>query len=269
MSEVMSSEEVRAVDFDPFACEDRFEDDGGDQVPRRYDYNPNPISVPRDDNRPAIVRIGELLDRLGSQRKTCLGIIALCGEPRTFDEVRAEVERLQAGNASVFDAGRLCSLLERAGALERVTQDGTPREADAPAQIVEDGEGAAHYRAADEEPLYWLATQDGRMSVPAVDPEDEVAILIQEAADYLPIYQGILHQASAEGGVKAKTLIKAFDEEPIMQNPRRSCTIFVDHLREVDALEWRGAWFTTEFGVQALQQIDAVLDNSKQPIGGR
>lgn len=267
-----STEAYRSFEggFDPFAAEaDRFEDDGGDQVPRRYDYNPNPISVPRDDDRPAPVRIAELLDRLCAQRKTCEGILAACVEPRSYDEVCDVVARLQEGNASVFDAGRLCSLLERAGALERVDAQGAPFGSEAPVERVEGESGEAYLQPSGSRAVYWLATEAGLAAVPEDDSTAQLSALLEADEVYLPIYRGVLEMASAQGGVKAPKLMAAFDDDPLLQHPRRSCTLFVERLHDVDALEWRGAWFTTDLGAKALQDIDAVLGNPSQTDEGR
>lgn len=269
MSDMTVSEQSLAAGFDPFACEASvFEDDGGDQVPQRQDYNPNPISVPRDDTRPASVRIAELLDRLGSQRVTCLGILGACAEPASYERVREVVEEAQRGNASVFDAGRLCSLLQRAGALERVDEQGLPYDPDEMLEEVSDGD-ARYLRASAEQDAYWLATPEGLAAIPSVNHSTELASLLEADALYLPIYRGILDMASREEGVKAPALMATLDRDPLLQRPKRSCTLFVQRLHDVSALEWRGAWFATELGAQALRKIEASCEAERIAEGAR
>ncbi|MCR5582879.1 MAG: hypothetical protein K6F70_04640 [Eggerthellaceae bacterium] len=269
MSDMAVSKQSLETGFDPFACEaDVFEDDGGDQVPQRHDYNPNPISVPRDDTRPASVRIAELLDRLGSQRATCLGILGACAEPAPYERVREVVEEAQRGNASVFDAGRLCSLLQRAGALERVDERGFPYDPDETLEEVSDGD-ARYLRASAEQDAYWLATPDGLAAIPSENYSAELEKLLEADAVYLPIYRSVLRMASREEGVKAPTLMAALDRDPLLQRPKRSCTLFVQRLHDVNALEWRGAWFATELGAKALRDIDDACQAEPMTEGAR
>lgn len=270
MSDSTVSQRSMMGGFDPFAREDDiFEDDGGDQVPRRHDYNPNPISVPRDDDRPASVRIDELLERLGSQRRTCIGMLAACAVPQSFDALSAEVARLQEGNASVFDAARLCSLLERAGALLRVDALGNAYAPEKPLELVDGVEGERYLQPSGEGHAYWLATEAGRAAIPEDDPDSALFFLLDKDETYLPIYRGVLEMASGEGGVKAPELMAAFDSDPLLQRPKRSCTLFVERLREANALEWRGAWFTTALGAKALSAMGEASEPMDQMIGVR
>ena len=57
-----------------------------------------------------------------------LGILAACAEPQPASAVSARVDELQENNFSVYSAANLCSLLEKAGAIERVTAEGEPAE---------------------------------------------------------------------------------------------------------------------------------------------
>ena len=103
------------------------------------DATPSGASVACE--RPAEERIDDLLKAMAPRRTVLLGILAACAQPQPASAVKAQVDELQANNFSVYSAANLCSLLEKAGALERVTADGDPAD-DAeiePETVVVDG----------------------------------------------------------------------------------------------------------------------------------
>ena len=53
---------------------------------------------------------------------------------------------------------------------------------------------------------------------------------------------------SAEGGVQVKAIGDMVDDDPAVQKPRRYAMYFIDKLERAGALDWQGAWVTTDAG---------------------
>ena len=116
-------------EFDPLedTGADDDENDGGD-----YTAISSATDVPaqqleaESDNRTPAERIDDLFKSMAPRRKVLLGILSFVQEPQTAEAVNAHVDELQQDNFSVYTAANLCNLLERAGAIERITADGQP-----------------------------------------------------------------------------------------------------------------------------------------------
>lgn len=165
------------------------------------DATPSGASVACE--RPAEERIDDLLKAMAPRRTVLLGILAACAQPQPASAVKAQVDELQANNFSVYSAANLCSLLEKAGALERVTADGDPAD-DAetePETVVVDG--VEYLEACEPVETYWLATAPGIAALEADKPLDRLRALLEEDAAYAPIYQRILNLCAADGDRKS------------------------------------------------------------------
>lgn len=113
-------------------------------------------------------------------------------------------------------------------------------------------------QAAEQQPSFWLATEDGLAAVEANQPAGRLQELLAESGAYLPIYQRALQLCVAsEDGASLASLSAAIDHDPLVQNPRRAVTFFIDKLKECEALAWNGAWVTTEVGRAALFSLGA------------
>ena len=77
---------------------------------------------------PAAKRIQNLFKSMAPRRKTLLGILAFVETPQSTTALEAKVDELQAHNFSVYSSGNLSALLEQAGAITRVTEEGEPYE---------------------------------------------------------------------------------------------------------------------------------------------
>lgn len=216
------------------------------------------------DERPAAERISDLFASMAPRRKVLLGILAFCQQPQPIASVNAEVDRLQADNFSVYTAANLCALLERAGAIERVDETGSPAEETAgePEVVVENG--VEYLQPAKPVALFWAITDAGRDALAADQPLERLHTLLDEDAHYAPIYERILHACSAEGGASMPAINSQVDNDPLVQKPRLYAPHFVDKLEKCDALEWRKAWFTTSVGAAGL---DLLAARSKEAAG--
>lgn len=214
------------------------------------------------DERPAEERTADLLASMAPRRKVLLSILAHCSEPRPVAQVNALVDELQQNNFSVYSAANLCALLEKAGALERVTADGQPADnvESEPRVVVVDG--VEYLEAGDPVEVCWLATDAGRAAVEADKPLERLRDLLDHDAAYLPIYKRILALCAAEGGAKTPDINAAVDNDPLVQKPRFYAPHFVDKLEKCDALAWQKAWVVTEVGRAGLEMLADVVDES-------
>ncbi|WP_304426177.1 hypothetical protein [uncultured Adlercreutzia sp.] len=232
-------------------------DPKGGSHPRIAD-NDDPVVVlaPAEeapDKRPASERIASAVQNLPGQRAVVLAVLNACREQCEDDAVAAVVAEAQRNSRSVYGPQALCSILERAGALSHVDGDGNPyrNEEVEPVRVVEDG---VEYLQAAEPPVsYWVATEEGLAFADADDPLARTLALLDEQARYAPIYQYLL--GACAGGAATKALSAWVDSHELTQEPRLYVAHFLHELEESGALEWRGAWTTTDTGEEVLARL--------------
>ncbi len=238
----------------------------------------------------AAERLAKLVDTMPGQTKMLVRILDFCRERRATDEVLNAVAAWQKLNFSVYEPAVLCSLLEKAGGLEHVNEDGTPyvQQADADtlqavsdaAQDEADGKkgdqaGAAPAGEAGlvgepeggevpeedfddscaepepQRPSFWVATQAGLDLVAEHDPRAHVAQMLEDEACYMPVYRELLEKL-ADGPMTKKEIDVIVRANPASESPRRLGGYFVDRLERIEAIEWTGAWSITEIGRELL-----------------
>ena len=244
-------------EFDPLedTGEDENDDEGGDYtaISSATDAPAQQSEAKTDDRTPA-ERIDDLFKSMAPRRKVLLGILSFVQEPRTAEAVNAHVDELQQDN--------LCNLLERAGAIERITADGQPADdaENEPRTVVVDG--VEYLEAAEPVEVFWRITEPGQAKLDSDKPTERLRSLLEEDAAYAVIYKRILTLCAAENGAATPTINGKVDNDPLVQKPRLYAPHFVDKLEQCDALEWRKAWFTTETGKQGLEMLADVVDES-------
>ena len=250
-------------EFDPLedTGADDDENEGGDYtaISSATDAPAQQLEAESDNRTPA-ERIDDLFKSMAPRRKVLLGILAFVEEPQTVTDVNAHVDKLQEDNFSVYTAANLCSLLERAGAIERVTADGTPADEveTEPKTVVVDG--VEYLEAAEPVEVFWRITEAGQAKLDSDKPIDRLRTLLEEDAKYATIYKRILMLCNDASGATTPTINGVVDNDPLVQKPRLYAPHFVDKLEKCDALEWRKAWFTTEIGKQGLEMLADVVD---------
>lgn len=243
--------------FDPL--EDREPEDDGQDGSEFSGYVGSPDNQPEvnkpADDRPAQERIADLFAAMAPRRRTLLGILSFCAEPRPVSRVNELVDQMQENNFSVYTAANLCALLEKAGALVRVDASGESMEdlQAKPQIIVIDG---IEYLEAQEAPeIHWLSTEEGNTVVAEDRPLDRLKALFEEDNLYQPIYQQILALCAAEGGTTMPDIGAAVDSDPLLQKPRFYASHFIDKLEKCDAVVWRKTWGITEIGQAGLETL--------------
>lgn len=248
-----------SVGFDPLGAFDDAED-AAEETPEVYVGTPHPAEEAPVDDRPAAERIAELFASMAPRRKTLLGMIAFCATPQPTDALDAEVNRLQAENFSVYSPASLANLLERAGAIARVTADGAPYPEEDPEPTLVEVDGTAYYEAAEPPAVCWLATEDGTAYVEADAPLARLTDLLHEDARYASIYDRLLALCAREEGAAVAEMNSAVDDDELLQNPRLYAPHFIDKLERCDALEWRGkAWRITAVGQDGRRLVADLL----------
>lgn len=249
-------------DFDPL------EDLGPDEDCEVSEYNQDNIDTANSasdsaeiiDDRPAKERIDALLTQMAPRRKVLLGIMDFCRDPKPVSKVNEFVDSLQEHNFSVYSAANLCALLEKAGALIRLTQDGeTADGASAEPQVIE-VDGVEYLEANTQAETNWASTPEALALVDADSPLDRFMTLLEEDARYASIYKRLLEMTAAEGGAATPHLGSAVDKLELMQSPRLYAPHFVDKLEKCDAIEWTKTWTITEIGRAGLATLVDVED---------
>jgi hypothetical protein len=257
-------------EFDPL--EDTDPDPEDEDYEESIDYigvpeltQQRPLPVETADTRSAAERIADLFKSMAPRRKVLLGILVFCQTPQLVSAVAAEVDRLQENNFSVYTAANLCALLEKAGAIRRVTQDGEDFSQTKVEPRVVEVDGVEYLEPGTPPEAYWVNTTEGREALEADKPLERLAELFATDAQYLSIYKRILTLCSQEGGQSAKSLGVAVDDDPLVQKPRLYAPRFVDRLEKCDALTWVKTWVTTDVGKEGLAMLDTVTDDYVPP----
>ncbi len=152
-----------SMGFDPLGAFDDDVEEDAEEVTGGYLGTPHTdVPAPVVDTRPAPERIADLFSAMAPRRRTLLGMITFCAAPQTTDALDAEVDRLQTDNFSVYSPASLANLLERAGALARVTADGEPYPEGDPEPVLVEVDGVSYYEAGEAPEVCWLARGRGQ-----------------------------------------------------------------------------------------------------------
>lgn len=209
------------------------------------------LPVVEEDTRTPRERIDDLLHRMNPQKRTIIGAISFCSEPRAIASVNERVAAMQENNYSVFDGPTLCMLLQQAGALQTVTQDGEPFDEDSWEPPIIEVDGVECYDTDAKPELYLLATEDGLSAAGEHDPAGNLKAFIEKNEHYREIYLGLLEECS--GGARSiKELSDIYDGHELLKDPHYYTSFFIDQLEENDGLVWEGAWKTTAAGLELL-----------------
>lgn len=249
-------------EFDPLQdneVEEEFEE-AEDYVTAQLGQEPEEDIAPAKPLKPAAERIADLFTAMAPRRKTLLGILAFCEEPMAVEEVNAHIDQLQLHNASVYSPAALCDLLKEAGALELVDAENEITNSLEAEPVVVEVDGVEYLEPGEPLELFWHTTPEGMDAVNQDNPLERTRALLDEDVKYATIYKRILELADTEDGVTIKAINNVVDNDPLVKKPRLYAPHFVDKLEKSDAIEWNGAWQTTETGREALQLLSDVID---------
>ena len=275
--------------FDEEACEEQA---SAGRHPAGPSSNPAEYFAKEHEEMPAsdAERLAKLVDTMPGQTKMLVRILGFCRERRSAEEVLAAVAGWQKLNFSVYEPAVLCGLLEKAGGLDHVNEDGTPYvqpdEGSISSTTSEDAQDATDEKSADqagaapageselvegpegEEPSdedfddscaepepqrssFWVTTQAGLDLVAEHNPRAHVAQMLEDEAYYMPVYRELLEKL-VDGPMTKKEIDVIVRANPASESPRRLGGYFVDRLERIEAIEWTGAWSITEIGREML-----------------
>ena len=219
------------------------------------------------DERPAEERIAELFSRMERRRRTLLGILDYCADAKPVNDVLAHIEELKLHDRSVYSPNDLCGLLQQAGAIERVGQDGEPYVEGGlePRRVTVDG--ATYLEPQTPPPAFWRTTDAGMAALREDDPLGRTRAVLEQEAEYLPIYRRVLTLCAREGGASAREISRHVDGDPLLKSPRLYSSHFVERLNEGEALSWGDkVWLVTDAGREALDELADVDDEASDRI---
>ncbi len=226
-------------------------------------------NTPEYASRPAIERTKELFGYMYPHRMSLYAILEAAQQPISNDAMEEVIKEIQQRKFSVYAPTNLCTMLETAGALQSVTEEGEPyeRTAGVPDIVVEDGE--EYYVPTSPAPIYWLATEAGTQMLNERDPEAKLKRQLEGDKKYWSIYKRVMRMASADDGVSMPELSVAVDKDPLISKPQRIYFVqhFVELLERCEAIAWNGKkWKLTELGMKAYQEDFAdVAETEFQP----
>lgn len=209
-----------------------------------------------DADLPAEQRIEKLFERFATRRRVLLGILNFVAEPQRADALKAEVERLQEFDRSVYQGYDFSLLLEEAGAIAKVDEAGEPwvEGEEVQPEIVEIDD-VRFYKPAPYREVYWVITPEGAAYVAADDPWGRLQELFASEEKYLPVYKSVLAFCGVEGGRSVGEVDVLVNKSPLSRNPMRHCTSFLKKLEDCSATVWAGNWSTTAIGQRALEEL--------------
>ena len=230
-------------------------------------------ATPEYAARPAEERIRELFNNMNPHRRVLYGVLRALREPVRNDQVGSVIDALRAHKFSVYSTSNICTMLETAGAVRRVLEDGTPYEDFKPEPKIVVEDGVEYWQAVPAPMPYWQITEAGQAQLDSYHPIEKLEATFAEEAEYLTLYKRVLTLCAADEGVSMKQMSAAVDSDPLVATEPRNYFVqhFVEALERGEAVAWNGkAWKITEVGRQALaENLADVVDSYVVPTGAQ
>lgn len=230
-------------------------------------------ATPEYAARPAEERIRELFNNMNPHRRVLYGALRALREPVGNDQVGSVIDALRAHKFSVYSTSNICTMLETAGAVRRVLEDGTPYEDFKPEPKIVVEDGVEYWQAVPAPMPYWQITEAGQAQLDSYHPIEKLEATFAEEAEYLTLYKRVLTLCTADEGMSMKQMSAAVDSDPLVATEPRNYFVqhFVEALERGEAVAWNGkAWKITEVGRQALaENLADVVDSYVVPTGAQ
>lgn len=248
--------------WDVFADEDI--DERGDEDESSPELVPDPEKIAKlpveptpAPETPAAERIARLFERLRGRKRVMMGILKFLQEPQNTLDLDVRVVELQVHDFSLYTGTNYAALLEEAGAIMKLNEDGSPFDAsfEQIPDIIEIN-GVEFLKPVKGRRIYWQNTADGQAFLEADKPKERMWKLFEDDAIYNHIYRQILIMASAEDGTTMAAITPVADDDPITVKPRLYAPHFVDMLEQCEAIRWDGKWRITEIGREGLLRLE-------------
>lgn len=222
---------------------------------------PNPDAVPQfqgklnsfADKETAAERIEALFEQMPTLQKLLYGILGECDTPIESQLLQDAVEELKKNHHCVYTPLTLCGLLEQAGAIVKVDENGALLSGITQEPLVVELEGERYWEVAPAPRVHWLLTDEGRAQYESYQPLERIRACYDEEPQYADIFTMVLSTCAQPGGASVKQVGEVVDDDPAVQKPRRYAMYFIDKLEHAGALDWGGSWVTTEYGNAFLE----------------
>lgn len=199
----------------------------------------------REELTPA-EKIANLFEEMRPQKRQLLAIMDFCREEHTAEEIDQMLEPFMEHRRSVYNGVALRSLLVKAGALEYHANDTQPE------QITnENGDLVLPEQSVPT----WTSTADAIECVEADDPYAELVEAMSDAQGPAEAYALVLAICDDEPQT-ISNISHQLEDSGVLEGDEHDPTYFVSKLEEIEAVEWRGNWVTTDLGRQYLAQIN-------------
>ncbi len=211
---------------------------------------------PEYAKRPAIERARELFAYMYPHRLVLHKILQAAKDVISNVDMEVRINEIRANKFSVYSPTNLCTMLEVAGALNKVTSTGeayVEKEAK-PDIIVEDGE--EYYVPTTPEPVYWQTSEAGLQVLKEHDAKGKLKSEFENDKEFLCIYKRVMRMANEGDGTTMAELSAAVDGDPLISKPQRIHFVqhYVETLERCEAIEWNGSkWQLTELGKDAFK----------------
>jgi hypothetical protein len=210
--------------------------------------------------------VAEVFKSMPTYHKLLLSILELCTKKQSVAVVIEKTDEVLRSNFSVYKAAKFCNLLEQAGALLKVTKDGTDYATAKAQPILIEEDGIEYLKASEPPEAFWVTTKEGCSFLEADDPLERLRDNLESEPIYHPIYTQILLLCSNENGRGIEAIGDALDNDPLLQKPRMYARRFVEILEKCDALAWDKTWKTTRIGQLGLEEIERYQEHIKAEV---
>lgn len=243
--------------YDPL---EEVEEKDADEKAETFGYKGSPDEAAQDapekPQLPARERIAQLFDDMPPFKRWFLAILDACKEERTARQVEELVDGFEKKRQCVYSAASFCTMLESAGALQKLTVDGTPYEEVEPQLVEVEEDGRKFLRPTPPPEVVWRTTPEGLEALGDDDPLGELVQIVDgQEQGYEDVFREILGMCDGDGS-SINQIKQQVNSNPILEYPKKTAQFFMDYLDRNGAIEWDGAWKITEIGRALLGHLE-------------
>lgn len=244
--------------YDPL---DEAEEKDADERAETFGYHgtPDEASQPAPDEAPQLPareRIERLFADMPPYRRWFLAILDACRTAQSAGRIEEIVAGLESRRQCVYSAASFCTMLEEAGALQKLTEDGTPYEEVEPQLVEVEQDGRRYLRPTPPPEVMWKTSPEGLEALEGDDPLGELVQIVDEReVAYAGVFQEILGMCDGDGS-SIDEIKRQVNSNPALEYPKKTAQFFMDYLDRNGAIEWDGAWKITAVGRELLEHLE-------------
>lgn len=243
--------------YDPL---EEVEEKDADEKAETFGYKGSPDETAQDEPEkpqlPARERIAQLFADMPPFKRWFLAILDACKEERTAQQVEELVDGFEKRRQCVYSAASFCTMLESAGALQKLTVDGTPYEEVEPQLVEVEEDGRKFLRPTPPPEVVWKTTPEGLEALGDDDPLGELVQIVDgQEQGYEDVFREILGMCDGDGS-SINQIKQQVNSNPALEYPKKTAQFFMDYLDRNGAIEWDGAWKITEVGRSLLSHLE-------------